>query len=50
MNDNKLTVSVFSVIVITLLILVILFFGEPDLHDVILNRLSDGKIPIPVSK
>lgn len=37
-------------ITLFIFVLIILFFGEPDLWDVILNQLSNGQIPIPAPK
>ena len=30
-----------------IIVSVFLFAGEPDLHDVLLNRFSNGQIPLP---
>jgi len=37
------------VAILTIGALIALFAGEPDLHDVLMYRLSDGKIPIPTA-
>ncbi len=37
-----------AVIIAMVLGMFVLFTGKPDLHDALLYKLSDGKIPIPV--
>ena len=36
--------------VLVLFLLLLLFIGTPDLYDVIMNRLSEGQVPIPAPK
>lgn len=36
-----------AITLMSVVLLFVLFWGTPDLMDVIMNRLSDGQIPIP---
>lgn len=36
-----------AITIIAVVLLIVLFWGTPDLMDVIMHRLSDGQIPIP---
>jgi len=47
MSENMKTITFFAIVLTFVLVLVTLFKGSPDLHDVLINRLSNGQVPIP---
>lgn len=45
MSDNKIVTIWLSIV-----FLVVLFVGKPDLHDVIMNVVSGGEYVLPKAK
>ena len=39
-----------AILVVGIVTMIILFAGQPDLWDVILYKISDGQVPIPMIK
>lgn len=47
MNSDLLETLLIFAFMTLIAALAVLYIGTPDLMDVILNKLSDGQVPIP---
>jgi len=48
MSDKNINIELSnSILILGFIIFIILFTGQPDLWDVIMYNLSDGRVPIP---
>lgn len=48
MNSHTSEAIICAIAILVIGAIIVLFEGTPDLHDVLMYKLSDGKIPIPL--
>lgn len=47
MNSDLIETLFLLAMLLIVAVVMVLYVGTPDLMDVILNKLSDGQVPIP---